>query len=65
MKALSSNHWWACMLSRFSRVLLLEQWSGLLCSLPGDLPHPGIEPMSLMSLALPGGNLPLEPPGKL
>ena len=53
------------MLSRFSRVLLLEQWSGLLCSLPGDLPHPGIEPMSLMSLALPGGNLPLEPPGKL
>ena len=24
-------------------------WSGLPCSLPGDLPHPGFEPTSLMS----------------
>ena len=26
-----------------------EYWSGLPCSLPGDLPHPGFEPTSLMS----------------
>ena len=29
-----------------------EYWSGLPCPPPGDLPHTGIEPMSLMSLAL-------------
>ena len=32
-----------------------EYWSGLQGPLPGDLPHPGIEPVSLMSLALAGG----------
>jgi len=32
-----------------------EYWSGLLCPPPGDLPDPGIEPVSLMSHALPGG----------
>ena len=26
-----------------------EYWSGLLFTLPGDLPNPGIEPMSLVS----------------
>ena len=31
-----------------------EYWSGLLCPPPGDLPHPGIEPMSLMSPTLAG-----------
>ena len=31
-----------------------EYWSGLLCPLPGDLPDPGIEPMSFMSPALAG-----------
>ena len=31
-----------------------EYWSGLPCPLPGDLPHPGIEPVSLMSSALVG-----------
>ena len=35
-----------------------EYWSGLLCPPPGDLPDPGIEPASLMSLAL-VGSLPL------
>ena len=30
-------------------------WSGLLCPLPGDLPHPGTEPARFMSLALAGG----------
>ena len=32
-----------------------EYWSGLLCPPPGDLPGPGIEPESLMSLALADG----------
>ena len=37
---------------RFSRQ---EYWSGLLCPLPGDLPDPGIKPVSIMSPALVGG----------
>ena len=32
-----------------------EYWSGLSCPPPRDLPDPGIEPTSLMSLALAGG----------
>ena len=32
-----------------------EYWSGLPCLSPGDLPDPGIEPMSLESSALAGG----------
>ena len=44
-----------------------EYWNGLPCPPPGDLPNPGIEPMSLMSPALAGGFfffffLPLAPP---
>ena len=31
-----------------------EHWSGLPCPPPGDLPHPGIEPMFLVSSALAG-----------
>ena len=31
-----------------------EYWSGLLCPPPGALPHPGIEPASLLSPALAG-----------
>ena len=31
-----------------------EYWSGLLCSLPGDLPNPGIKPMCLPFPALVG-----------
>ena len=31
-----------------------EHWSGLLCAPPGDLPNPGVEPMSLTSPALAG-----------
>ena len=31
-----------------------EHWSGLPCPPPGDLPNPGIEPLSLMSSALAG-----------
>ena len=32
-----------------------EYWSGLPCPPPGDLPHPGIKPTSLMSPASAGG----------
>ena len=32
-----------------------EHWSGLRCSPPGDLPHPGIEPKCLVFPALAGG----------
>ena len=32
-----------------------DYWSGLPCPPPGDLPDPGTEPASLMSLALAGG----------
>ena len=32
-----------------------EYWSGLLHLLPGDLPDPGTEPMSLISPELAGG----------
>ena len=31
-----------------------QDWSGLLCPPPGDLPDPGIKPVSLMSPALAG-----------
>ena len=41
-----------------------EYWSGLPFPSPGDLPHPGIEPESLMSPALTGGFFTLVPPGK-
>ena len=38
-----------------------EYWSGLPCSLPGDLPNPGIKPRSP---ALQADSLPSEPPRK-
>ena len=38
-----------------------EYWSGLLCTPPGDLPDPGIEPTSLRSPALAGGFFMLAP----
>ena len=41
-----------------------EHWSGLSCLPPGDLPDPGVEPMSLMSPAMAGGSLPLVTSGK-
>ena len=36
---------------------------GLPCPPPGDLPNPGIEPVSLMSPALAGGFFTTEPVG--
>ena len=41
-----------------------EYWSGLPFLPPGDLPDPGIEPMSLVSPALAGGFFTTLPPGK-
>ena len=40
-----------------------EYWSGLSFPTSGDLPNPGIEPMSLVSPALAGGFFTTEPPG--
>ena len=41
-----------------------EYWTGLSCPLPGDLPHPGTEPVSLTPLRWQAGSLPQVPPGK-
>ena len=41
-----------------------EYWSGLPCPTPGDLPNPGIDPVSLYLLHWQAGSLPLVPPGK-
>ena len=41
-----------------------EYWSGLPFPSPGDLPSPGMEPISLMSPALAGKFFTLVPPGK-
>ena len=40
-----------------------EYWSGLPCLPPGDLPDPGIEPVSLLSPELLADSLHTEPPG--
>ena len=41
-----------------------EYWSGLPIPIPGDLPDPGIKPMSSVSPALQADSLPTEPSGK-
>jgi len=41
-----------------------EYWNGLPCPPPGDLPDPGIKPMSPVSPALQADSLPAEPSGK-
>ena len=41
-----------------------EHWSELPLPTLGDLPHPGIKPMLLISPALAGGFSATEPPGK-
>ena len=42
----------------------LEYWNGLPCLPPGDLPYPGIEPMSPVSPALQAASLPTGSSGK-
>ena len=60
-------NWWtithqAPLCMGFSRQ---EYCSGLSCPLPGDLPNPGIEPMSVRSRCIvQAGSLPPAPPGK-
>ena len=49
---LSMTLWTAPLSIGFSRQ---EHWSELPCPPPGDLPDPGIEPVSLMSPTLAGG----------
>ena len=41
-----------------------EYWSGLPFPSPGDLPGPGIKPMSPVSPALQADSLPTEPAGE-
>ena len=41
-----------------------EYWSGLPFPPPGDLPNPGIKPISPASPAVAGGFFTTEPPGK-
>ena len=41
-----------------------EYWSGFLCPPPGHLPHPGIEPVSPIALALQVDSLPLSHQGR-
>ena len=54
----------ACQASLSMWLSRQEYWRGLPCPWPGDLPNPGIEPVSLLSPALAGGYLPLVPPVK-
>ena len=46
------------------RFLRQEYWSGLPLLPPGDLPDPGMEPMSLVSPAMAGRFFTTEPPEK-
>ena len=54
----------ACRALRSMEFPRQESWSGLLFLMPGDLPGPGIKPMSLASPALVVGFFTTEPPGK-
>ena len=47
----------ACQTPLFMEFSRQEYWSGLPFPSPGDLPDPGTEPASLMSLALEGNTL--------
>ena len=47
----------ACRASLSMKLSRQEHWSGLPCPPPGDLPNPGMVPMSLMSPASGGGFL--------
>ena len=51
----------ACQAPLFMEFSRQEYWSGLPFPPPGELPDPGIEPMSPVSPALQADSLPLEP----
>ena len=48
----------------FMGFLKQEYWSGLSITPPGDLPNPGVKPMSLAPPALAGRFFTTVPPGK-
>ena len=50
-----------CLSMGFSRQ---EYWNGVPCPPPGNLPNPGIKPVSLICPAWQADSLPLAPPGK-
>ena len=54
----------ACQAPLSMRFLRQEYWSGLPLLPPGDLPDPGMEPMSLVSPAMAGRFFTTEPPEK-
>ena len=54
----------ACQVSMSMQFPRQEYWSGLPCPPPGDLPGPGIKPMSPASPALQANFLSTELPGK-
>ena len=54
----------ACQAPLSMGFLRQEYWSGLPFPFPGDLPHPGVEPVSLTSPALVGGFFTTELSGK-
>ena len=51
--------------SLYMELFRQEYWSGLPFPTPGDLPDPGIKPVSLESPALEAGALPLSHQGSL
>ena len=53
-----------CQISLSMEFSRREYWSGLPFPSPGDLPNPGIEPVSLASPALAGGFFTTMPSGK-
>ena len=55
----------ACQAPLTTEFFRQKYWSELPFPPPGDLPNPGIQPMSLRSPALPDGFFTTEPPGKL
>ena len=61
----SSTQWTvACRAPLYMWFPRQEHWSGLPFPPPGDLPDPGIKPVSLVSPALAGGFFPAVPSGK-
>ena len=66
---LLQHHSWKASILCHSAFFMVQLWhpymtTGLLCPPPGDLPNPGIKPISLMSPALTGRFFTTEPPGK-
>ena len=60
-----ATSWTVALQAPLSMVLSRQEcWSGLPCTPPGDLPDPGVEPISLVSPALTDGFCTPASPGK-